>query len=185
MLTKGDVETHSFAMFSSPMGETAIVVHQGETINYTFSVRASECGDINLNMASLLVFDREEDQFVEDVIAAEIPMSLTNTTDGVTYSPAATTTTHTSSNGVVYTWYDCAAGVGEAYDCNMETLPIAAGEEKWFTFSFTATDYIPAGITVTVGVDMPMWTDVVSDTLVWDTSVNITRGTQMYVTVIE
>lgn len=181
-----DAETHSLAVFSTPLAGTTIEVRQGETVSYPFSVGALECGDIDFNLASIVAIDMNEGEWLHTVNDARVLMDLTNVTDGITYEPHATSSLNNNADGagLFYTWYDCVTGSSHNDACgNMETVAIEAGDDKDFEFTFTATEYIPVGTQFTLGLSFPMWTDKVTGEHVWERMA--TTGFQMNVLVVE
>lgn len=183
LLTHGDVETTSLAMFSSSLGGTAIEVSQGDTVHYPFTVGASDCGNVAFNMANLNVFDMARGAWLQELSDAGVPMGLTNFTDSVVYDPVPTYPLGDDDIGLDYTWYDGVTGsaINGAFE-NMPTVDVPAGTDTAFEFTFT-TEYIPVGTNITVRLLLPMWTDVPTGTTVWD--ITNAQDTVVTITIVE
>ncbi|MEK7187674.1 MAG: hypothetical protein AAB691_02410 [Patescibacteria group bacterium] len=168
-----DVDTESLAIFS-PVGDTDVVIQQGDTARYQIAVTALDCGGIDLNLTTITVSDFESDPYtgwLHQIGDDYDAMYLTDLTDGIVFD-ANSTNHQINPQQFFYTWKDAASNQGQELNSvndNMMAVHVDAGTTKILEFDFTATDGAPVGTTFTIafGVDV-QWTDEVTGQMLWD-----------------
>lgn len=149
-------------------GPSEIEIYQGDTVNFSFTTSADNCGASLLNGMLIVVSSDEIADWVTSVDNSEEEMRLVHTTGSSQIDGLQGTNCNSdgSDRQVFYEW-DHTPNTPSA-DAYMDEVFVAAGEAEQFSFYFTQTTEIPVGTVFEIYMLDPSWIDLESGADVWD-----------------